>query len=442
MSGSPPQSVDSKVQSHSAKESSHDTPPAQSSPTGGPSTLGGVATAFDLTSPERWEEIYSDTEDEEPIYVSASGLFTQRQPPAGSRPGTLVIPEGADPPRLRAFLYDSEGLEERALSNVTEVPALLTDRRPCWVDVQGIGDENTLLELQRLFFLHPLALEDAVNAGHRPSSQVYGNHHLVIARAPRLDTKPGELQFEQLSFFVGERTLLTIQEHHGDEFHGVVERLRQGKGPIRSSGIDYLAYALIDAVVDQYFPLMEEMGDFLERLERDVIRRPEASVLGEVNRAKKELLMSRRALWPQRDMVAGLIRDESPFFTDITRVYLRDVLDHCAQLLDVVETYREVASGLMSTYLSAVGNRTNEVMKVLTMISTIFIPLSFVAGIYGMNFPHMPEMGWRWSYPVVLAAMAIAALGMMVFFVRRGWIGQDLRRWYLARRRLRHLRRI
>jgi magnesium transporter len=315
------------------------------------------------------------------------------------------------------------------------VPSVLADPRQCWVDVQGIGDERTLVELQRLFSLHPLALEDAVNSGHRPTSQVYGHHHLIISRAPRLHTKPGVLQYEQVSLFLGERTLLTIQERHGDELHAVVDRLRQANTPIRSSGVDYLAYALLDAVVDQYVPLLEEMGDFLERIEREVLRSHETAVLTEVNRARRELLMTRRALWPQRDMVGGLIRDPSPFLSDSTRVYLRDVLDHCTQLIDVVETYREVASGLMSTYLSTVGNRTNEVMKVLTMISTIFIPLSFVAGIYGMNFQHMPELRSRAGYPIVLGSMAIVALGMMVFFVRRGWIGAGWRRWYLRRRR-------
>ena len=361
-----------------------------------------------------------------------AAMVHQREPPAGSRPGTLVVPEDAEPTRIRAALYEEDGVEELEIEHAARVRELLEDGRRLWVDVRGLRDVEVLTEIAAIFEVHPLALEDAVNVPQRPDTQAFDAHQQIVARALAATARPGRIEFQQVSLFVGKRSLLTIREHDDDTFDIVRERLRQGKGPIRRSPVGYLAYALIDTMVDGYFPMFEAFGDYLEELEGQVLREASPVVLSEVNDAKKELLLLRRALWPQLEMVSSLIRDQSPFFDKQTQVYLHDCYDHCVQLLDVVETYREMVSGLMSTYLSALGNRTNDVMKVLTMMASIFIPLSFLAGLYGMNFQHMPELSVRWAYPALLLLMAGVVGGMLLYFRRRGWLGrgeQRARRW-------------
>jgi magnesium transporter len=355
---------------------------------------------------------------------SGRRLLHHREPPAGSRPGTLIAPEDAQSTQVRALLYDEESLEEVEIDELDDVRRVLADGRKCWVDVRGLGSTSAITAIAELFHVHPLALEDAVNVPQRPDTHVFETHQQVVARGIQAASHPSRIEFEQITLFVGERTLLTIQEHVDDTFEAIRVRLRQGTGPIRRMAAGYLAYALLDVIIDGYFPMFEAFGDHLEELESQVLVEASPLVLDEVNAAKKELLMLRRALWPQREMVARLVREPTQFFDSQTQVYLHDCYDHCIQLLDVVETYREMASGLMSTYLSAVGNRTNEVMKVLTIMATIFIPLTFVAGVYGMNFRYMPELEWRWGYPVVLAAMALLALVMLLFFWRRGWLGR------------------
>ncbi|HVS14730.1 MAG TPA: magnesium/cobalt transporter CorA [Thermoanaerobaculia bacterium] len=363
-------------------------------------------------------------------------LLHHREPPAGSRPGTLIAPEDAQSTQVRAVLYDEDGVEEVEVDDLDDVKQILADGRKCWVDVRGLGSPAAITAIADLFHVHPLALEDAVNVPQRPDTHVFETHQQVVARGVMADSRPSRIEFEQITLFVGERTLLTIQEHIDDTFEAIRVRLRQGKGPIRRLASGYLAYAILDTIIDGYFPMFEQFGDHLEDLESLVLVEASPLVIDDVNAAKKDLLMLRRALWPQREMVASLVREPTPFFDSQTQVYLHDCYDHCIQLLDVVETYREMASGLMSTYLSAVGNRTNEVMKVLTIMATIFIPLTFIAGIYGMNFAHMPELAWRWSYPILLAGMGVLAVGMLAFFRRLGWLGGRRGR---ARRRARLL---
>ena len=277
-----------------------------------------------------------------------------------------------------------------------------------------------------LFHLHPLALEDAVNVHQRSKVDRYGDQLFITARVPA-DTVG--FRTEQVSLFVGKNFVITFLEDPGDCFEPVRRRLRDDEGLIRRRGADYLAYALLDASIDAYFPLLETFGDRLEELEDEVIATPSRTTVGRIHDAKHDLRMLRRAIWPMREAMSQLSRDDTPVIAVETRVYFRDLYDHAVQIIDIVETYRELGSDLNDLYLSALSNRMNEIMRVLTVIATIFMPLSFVAGLYGMNFDtqaspwNMPELHWRYGYPLALATMAAVAFGMLLFFRRRGWLG-------------------
>jgi magnesium transporter len=293
-----------------------------------------------------------------------------------------------------------------------------------WIDVQGLGDEKVLRRVGEIFGLHPLALEDAVNVPQRPKSEAYDAHNLFISRMAR-QSDDHVLDIEQISIFLGSSYVLTLQERHGDLFDPIRRRLRAGRGPIRSSGPDYLAYAIIDAVLDGYYPVVETIGEELHDVEEEILDRPTRAALGRVHALRRQLLTLRRAVWPQREAVAHLMREDNGLVTPGVRQYLRDCHDHAVQIADVIETYREFAGNLMDMYLSGLGQRTNEVMKVLTIMASIFIPLTFLAGLYGMNFEYLPELQVRWAYPALLALMAVIAIAMLVHFRRRGWLGSS-----------------
>jgi magnesium transporter len=350
-------------------------------------------------------------------------LFRKRHPPPGSGPGTFAVHEAALPPRLRLIHYHEAGIEDREI-DVAELETVRRTGGVTWLDIQGLGDAALIERVGALFDLHHLALADAVNVPQRPKSESYERHHFFIGRACRLRSE-AEVETEQVSLFVGTDFVLTVQEKHGDGFDPVRARLHAGTGMLRRSGADYLAYALIDTVIDGYYPVLEVLGEHLEELEQETLEQPRRENLRRIYHSKRQLLELRRALWPQREAVAALIRDETPLFGARTRVYLRDCYDHAIQLLDTTETFRELASNLMDIYLSAVAQRTNETMKVLTIMASIFIPLTFIAGVYGMNFEWMPELERWWAYPAVLALMLAVAVGLLIYFRRRGWIGGD-----------------
>ena len=294
-----------------------------------------------------------------------------------------------------------------------------------WVNVDGLGDLETLTRIQEIFGLHRLALEDVVNVHQRPKAELYEDHLFVVARMPR----PGAgLETEQFSLFLGKGYVLTFQEAPGDCLEAVRERIRNERPRIRAGGPDYLAYAIIDAVIDSYFPLLEGIGDQLEALEEEVLARPHSSQVPILHGIKRDLMNLRRIVWPLREVLAGFVREESPLITEATKIYLRDCYDHTIQIMDLLESYRDVATGLMDLYLSSISNRMNEVMKVLTIIATIFIPLGFIAGLYGMNFNpeisrwNMPELNWALGYPFALGVMGTIALVMLVFFGKKGWL--------------------
>lgn len=347
--------------------------------------------------------------------------FHKRHPPVGAPPGTLVFPEERQPASVRVTLYGPDDVEEHENVAVDDIPTHLAGDRVVWIDVCGLGDEPLLRRLAEIFDIHPLALEDVVNVPQRPKAEAYDQQHLVITRMAR--AAKGYLDVEQVSLFIGSRYLLTIQEREGDAFDPVRMRIRAGKGLIRRSGPDYLAYALIDAVLDGYYPVLEELGDRLQAIEERILREVRPSSQRSIHRIRRDLLVLRRAVWPQREAVGALVREESPLITAQVRQYLRDCLDHAVQILDVIDTYRELASSLMDTHMSAVGQRSNEVMKVLTIMASIFIPLTFMAGLYGMNFDYLPELHYRWAYPGLLSLMLLVAAGMLFYFRRRHWLG-------------------
>lgn len=349
-------------------------------------------------------------------------IFHKRHTKVGARPGTLVIQEDAAQPVVQLMHYSESALKEETVADVSDIAPMLESPGMTWINVCGLGDEAILRKLGSMFSLHPLALEAVVNVPQRPKVEHFDNHLLLITRMVMLKNV-SILDIEQVSIFVGRNYVLTFQERHGDVFDPVRARIRRGGGPIRKLGPDYLAYALLDTVIDAYYPILEQMGDYLETLEDEVVQQPTTDSLQQVYRAKRELLTLRRSIWPQREAINTLVRDESEFMSESVRVYLRSTYDHCVQLIDGTETYRELVGGLMDVYLSSVGIRQNEVMRVLTIMASIFIPLTFLAGIYGMNFENMPELHSRWGYPTLLGIMAVTAVGMLAFFRRLGWLG-------------------
>ncbi len=349
----------------------------------------------------------------------------------GAQPGILVQHGKVEAPKIQVFAYGADEFIEIFVSDVDEVAALRAKHPVLWVNVIGLGDVEQIGQFGEKFSLHRLALEDVVNVHQRPKAEEYGDHIFIVARMLHLDDMSDS---EQVSMFMGSDFLLTFQERTGDCFDGVRKRLRAGGNRIRSSPPDYLCYALIDAIIDGYFPVLERYGEILEDLEDEVVGGPEPKHIQILHEKKRDLLMMRRAIWPHREMINSLIRDEHTLFSDATRVYLRDCYDHAVQLMDIVETYREIASGLIDVYISTVGAKMNEIMKVLTIIATIFMPLGFLAGLYGMNFDpeaspwNMPELGLRYGYPVALLVMFLLAAGMVYCFWRIGWIGKGPRR--------------
>ncbi len=353
--------------------------------------------------------------------------FRRRTAP-GTTPGTVAIDPQAARPTVRVLSYGPDGLEEREIDDLDALARFVGARPVTWVDVQGLGDAETIRRLGEMFHLHPLALEDVVNTHQRAKVEDYDRYLFVVAR---MLTTGDDLDTEQMSLFLGTNFVLTFQERPGDCFGPVRRRLLHRKGQIRQSGPDYLAYALLDAVLDAYFPALEQYGEALDRLDEQISTRPAPDTIMQIHRMRSDLLLLRRAIWPLRDGIAELVRDANPLISDVTRVFLRDCYDHTLQIIDLVETCREMCSDLRDYYLSAVNNRMSEVMKVLTIIATIFIPLSFVAGVYGMNFDtgasrwNMPELSWPFGYPLALAAMAAVAAAQLWYFWRRGWLGRD-----------------
>ncbi|MDZ8263707.1 magnesium/cobalt transporter CorA [Nostoc sp. ChiQUE01b] len=351
----------------------------------------------------------------------------------GTLPGTIFIDADAPPPIIFLIDYNQTNFIREQIATPEECVPYLDKESISWVDVQGLGSQDILQRLGKVFELHPLVLEDIVNVPERPKTEDYEDQLLFIARMVVPKEKTCGFYSEQVSLILGKHYLLTVQEEpEHDCFETVRSRIEKNKGIIRKQGADYLAYALLDAIIDGFFPVLELYGERIEELEEEVIVKPTPQTLQNIYQIRRELLQLRRAIWPQRDAINSLIRDDPDLICEEVRIYLRDCYDHTVQVMDMVETYRELASGLMDVYLSAVSNKMNEIMKVLTIVSTIFIPLTFVAGIYGMNFNtekspyNMPELNWYWGYPLCWAVMIAIAFSLLFFFWRRGWLQNSI----------------
>lgn len=347
------------------------------------------------------------------------------RPPAGSMPGTLAPALVSGATRIRATRYGPDGCEEREIKSEAELVAFCRPEAFLWVDVQGLGDRPALEWIGRHFQLHPLVLADVVHVPQRPKSESYPGVVFTVARRLSWKGDPEDLVDErQVSLVLGARHVLSFQEREDAVFEPVRQRLLHGGGRIRVLGSDYLAYALLDAIVDEYLPLMDHLGEALEHIEERVIDCPSRALLSELAHLKGDLIAIRRDIWPQREALHALMRGDVGSISPEVQPYLRDVHDHCVQVAEVLEVYREIAASVLNLYLTAMANRTNEVMKVLTVVSTIFIPLTFVVGVYGMNFHHMPELDWPWAYPVLLGLMLLGSVAMVYAFRRRGWLGR------------------
>lgn len=352
--------------------------------------------------------------------------FHRRTAP-GALPGTLVADPAAGKPVVHLMAYGPAGFVERELATPVDYEAvrqLLVDYPVTWINVDGLGDVEVVRRLGELFGLHMLALEDVLNNHQRAKVEQYGDHLFIVARiiegGARMDS-------DQLAIFLGDRFILTFQHLAGDCLDPLRERIRRGRGIVRTSGPDYLAYAMLDSVVDSYFPILEGFGEEIEDLETTIAESPTRVMIPKIHGLKRRLLVMRRAIWPLREALHVLVRDPIPLIQPDTRIYLRDCADHTFQIMDLVETYRELTSDLLDLYHSSLSNRMNEVMQVLTVIATIFIPLTFIVGIYGMNFDtkaspwNMPELEWYWGYPAIWAVMLAVTGGLLHFFRRKGW---------------------
>jgi magnesium transporter len=349
--------------------------------------------------------------------------------PPGTAPATLKPQEGANkrPSFISLIQYDEETIFEGRFNTFAELMARYDPAKINWINIDGLNDVQLFHDLSERFEIHPLAMEDVLNTTQRPKVELYKGQYFIISEMIYHDEEK-RIAVEQLSLFLGESHVITLQEESGhDVFEAVRARLRAGRGYARKMKADYLAYALLDCTVDQFFPILETIGESIEEIEGKLLSRPTKETLKELYRAKRLLLQLRRAAWPQREIFNTLVRDESGLIAPGTQVFLRDCYDHSTQIIDILESFRDLAAGLMDVYLSSLGFRTAEIMRVLTVISAIFIPLTFIAGVYGMNFNpdhpwNMPELNWPYGYVMCLGLMATIATGMIIFFKRKRWL--------------------
>ena len=348
-----------------------------------------------------------------------------RAPKQGGLPPGTLVHEGerrSESVRVTVIDYDEHALTEREVTDLETCRPFKDSSTVTWINVDGLHDTSLIERLGAIFDIHALTLEDIVDANQRPKYENLGHHLFMVLGMIYVEPESDEIVAEQVSLLVGSNFVISFQEDPGDVFDAVRTRIRNGKGRIRSMGPDYLAYALLDAVVDGYFPLLESLGANIEATEETLVTAPGIETLQTIHRLRSEMIFLRRSVWPLREMIAAMERDDSPLIQPGTQRFLRDVYDHVIHVIDNIDSYRELVTGMLDTYLSSVSNRMNEVMKVLTIIATIFIPLTFIVGVYGMNFQHMPELGWRWAYPAVWGVMAGIAVSMLVFFKRRRWL--------------------
>lgn len=351
-------------------------------------------------------------------------MFKRRKIVPGEPPGLLTLAPGTSqkPPIITMIEYGPDCLEERHDVSCEELLPHLDNELVTWINIDGLGDLTVLRTLGERFHLHPLALEDVLDTGQRPKVEQFDDYLFIVVQMLYFD-KDKEIGAEQVSMFLGKSFLITLQEEgEFDVFEPVRARIRSAKGRIRNAGADYLAYALVDSIVDHYYPVLESIGTEIDTIEDELIDNPLNRPVGSLHGLKRTLMQIRRMVWPLRDVTNLLLHEEPGLIRPETKIFLRDCYDHSVQLMDLVESYRDVLSGLTEVHISSIGLRTNEIMRVLTVISSVFIPLTFIAGLYGMNFAHMPELAKPWGYPVCLLVMLSIAAGQLLYFKKRRWL--------------------
>jgi len=342
----------------------------------------------------------------------------------GMSPGTMVHvgERKVDQVTIAVIDYDIENIDSMVLPTIEKAFPFKDSPTITWLNITGLHDVKLLEKLGKKYQIHPLVLEDILNTDQRPKVEIFENYIFVVLKMLSFDTQKQEIEHEQISLIVGNNFVITFQEREGDVLNPIRERLKNPLGRMRKNGADYLAYTIIDVIVDHYFILLEKLGEKIEILEENVIENPDRNTVKDLQLLKRELIFLRKSIWPLREVISELTRDETPLVSSFTLPYLRDVYDHTIQVIDTVETFRDMVSGILDIYLSSLSNKMNEVMKVLTIIATIFIPLTFIAGIYGMNFEFMPELKWYWGYPLVWLVMMTILVFMLYYFRRKKWL--------------------
>jgi magnesium transporter len=352
-------------------------------------------------------------------------LTKKRSKKAGLPPGTLmhIGEKKAEELKITVIDYDEAHFQEKEIKSIEECFLFKDIPSVTWINIEGLHQVEVLEKLGECYGFHPLVLEDILNTDQRPKLEDYGDYIYIVLKMLSHNDKSNEIMTEQVSILLGPNFVLSFQEGgEGDVFDPLRDRIKNGKGRIRKMGADYLAYALLDAVVDNYFIIMEKLGEDIELLEDKLVAHPIPETLQIIHHLKREMIFLRKAIWPLRELISGLERGESSLFKESTRIYLRDVYDHTIQVIDTIETFRDMVSGMLDIYLSSVSNRMNAVMKVLTIIATIFMPITFIAGIYGMNFRYMPELESKWGYPFVLFIMVGIGVCMLIYFRKKRWL--------------------
>lgn len=352
-------------------------------------------------------------------------LIKKRSKKAGLPPGTIVHigEKKVEKVRITIVDYDETNFEEKEAKTIQECFPFKDKPTTTWINIEGVHEPDIIEKIGGHFSLHPLLLEDIANTEQRPKMEDYGEYIFIVLKMLSYDEKTKEVKAEQVSLIFGSNFVISFQEGiQGDVFDPVRERIRNGKGRTRKMGADYLAYALVDAIVDNYFLILEKLGEKIEDVEEELVTNPASETLRGIHHLKREMIFLRKSVWPLREVISCLERGESTLIKESTKIYLRDVYDHTIQVIDTVETFRDMLSGMLDIYLSSISNRMNQIMKVLTIIATIFIPLTFIVGIYGMNFEYMPELEWPGSYFVLLGIMAIIAIFMLTYFRKKGWL--------------------
>ncbi len=351
-------------------------------------------------------------------------LLKRSSKKAGLPPGTLVHvgEKKVEKVRIRIIDYNESGITEKQVDKIEDCFPFRDEPTTSWINIDGLHEIDIIEKIGNYFGIHPLVLEDIVHTGQRPKFEEADTYIYIVMKMLHYDKNDNDIRDEQFSLILGKNFIISFQEKYGDVFEPVRQRIRSGKIRVRKRKADYLAYALIDAIVDNYFVALEQLGEKIVELEGELLSDPKPETMQAIHFLKRRLIVLRKSVWPLREVINLFERSESDLIEDSTSPYLRDVYDHTIQIIDTIESYRDMVSGMLDTYLSSVSNKMNEVMKVLTIIATIFIPLTFIAGIYGMNFEFMPELNWHWSYPVVWVVMLAVAGTMIYYFRRKKWM--------------------